>query len=130
VGFRRLLLVPLFFCGAVALGLGVPFACSSPAPLAASGQACFQVTDCMEGLVCVPLPPQCNGNRVCSSDLTCVQSIEFDAAADGGAGGGDAPATGTDAPAPVDTGTVTKDTGTVKDTAAKDTATPVEAGGG
>jgi len=40
--------------------------------LAGPGGDCFQVTDCEDGLVCVPAPTG-DGRRVCSSDVTGIQ---------------------------------------------------------
>jgi hypothetical protein len=55
---------------AIALALS---ACSSKAKLIAQGGECLQATDCVDGLVCVP---QQDGRRICSNDLSGVQSIE------------------------------------------------------
>jgi hypothetical protein len=57
--------------GAVGLGLGVAaaVACSSAEKLAGEGGACSLVTDCQDGLVCVPEnPSQPSGSRVCSNN--------------------------------------------------------------
>jgi hypothetical protein len=74
-------------------------ACGTKAKLVAQGGDCLQATDCADGLVCVP---QDNGKRICSNDLSSVQTTE-DAQAppakDAGAKDGTA-----DAPAPQDSG--------------------------
>jgi hypothetical protein len=66
---------------ALALAL---FGCSTKAKLLGQGGECLQATDCVDGLVCVP---QNDGHRICSNDLSGVQSTE-----DAGA------------PAPIDSG--------------------------
>lgn len=82
--------------GFAVAGLGL-LACSSSPKLVGAGGECFQATDCEPGLICAP---QKKGPRVCSSDLTGVQSTEpgpgNDAATDGAA----------DAPAPPGDGAV------------------------
>jgi hypothetical protein len=58
-------------------------ACSTSAKLVGNGGECFQAVDCEQGLVCAP---QKNGKRICTGDLTGVQSTlpaGGDAAADG-----------------------------------------------
>jgi hypothetical protein len=66
-------------------------ACSTSAKLVGNGGDCFQAVDCEQGLVCAP---QKNGKRICTGDLTGVQSNLP-------AGGGDAAADGTlDGPSP------------------------------
>ena len=61
--------------------LGASSACSSaPAPLDRGG-VCLQSTECALGLACVPLA---DGRRICSDDLTAVQTTDpnaFDAGA-------------------------------------------------
>ena len=89
-----------------------PFACSSPAPLAAAGGACTLATDCQEGLIC------CNGEKgsnTCVASVSCLVpagAMSADAGMGGGESGDDAagddatmPASGLDAtPPPDDTG--------------------------
>ena len=60
-------------------------ACSTSAKLVGNGGECFQAVDCEQGLVCAP---QKNGTRICTGDLTGVQSTLP-------AGGGDAAADAT-----------------------------------
>ncbi|MGH7272783.1 MAG: hypothetical protein ACREJ3_20325 [Polyangiaceae bacterium] len=62
-------------------------ACSSPAPLAGQGGTCMVVTDCEDGLVCVPAKRgQPNGTRICSSDTsTLVPSAPAMSGMDGSA---------------------------------------------
>ena len=61
----------------VSCALAVPAvvlgACNASPKLSAAGGACFQATDCEDGLVCVP---QKDGSRVCSSDLSGIQTTE------------------------------------------------------
>jgi hypothetical protein len=52
-------------------------ACSTKAKLISEGGDCLQATDCADGLVCVP---QNDGRRICSNDLSGVQTIEEAAA--------------------------------------------------
>jgi len=48
-------------------------ACSSAEKLAAEGGSCFLVTDCQDGLVCVPkVASQPNGARVCSNNVSSI----------------------------------------------------------
>jgi hypothetical protein len=48
-------------------------ACSSAEKLSGAGGACFLVTDCQEGLVCVPkVASQPNGTRVCSNNVSSI----------------------------------------------------------
>ena len=104
------------FLPGVVLCLAFAAACSTKAKLIAQGGECFQATDCVDGLVCVP---QKDGRRICDNDLTPVQSTE-DAAAPAVADAGprDASRDGTsDAPLPpADADT---DTGAAVDAAAE-----------
>lgn len=50
-----------------------PLACSTPAALGGPGAPCSVVTDCAEGLVCIPKP---NNARECSNDLAAIQFVE------------------------------------------------------
>jgi len=53
------------------LGAAAVEACSSAEKLSGEGGACFLVTDCQEGLVCVPkVASQPNGTRVCSNNVS------------------------------------------------------------
>jgi hypothetical protein len=81
-------------------------ACGTKAKLVAQGGDCLQVTDCADGLVCVP---QDNGKRICSNDLSSVQTTE-DAQAPPAKDAGTKDGT-TDAPAPQDTGAPPQDSG-------------------
>jgi hypothetical protein len=80
---------------AVGFCLLASFACSSKATAGGQGASCNVVSDCQDGLVCVP---QKNGSSICSSDLSGVQQLPptpdsgaMQAATDGGGGaGGDA----------------------------------------
>jgi hypothetical protein len=52
----------------------LPSACSTSQSLSAAGQTCLNATDCQPGLVCLPSG---NGSeRVCSDDLSGVQTTE------------------------------------------------------
>jgi hypothetical protein len=55
---------------ALGLGLGVTaIACSSAEKLSGEGGSCSLVTDCQDGLVCVPKSAsQPNGSRICSNN--------------------------------------------------------------
>jgi hypothetical protein len=109
---------------------GVFGGCSSAEKLQGQGGVCFTVSDCQEGLACVP---QKDGSRICSSDLTPIQmaaeaggtmpEAAVDGAVDGGSSDATAPA---DSPMPVDTGTAPMDTGAPP----ADTGTPPEAATG
>ena len=59
------------------IALALSSACSTKAKLIAQGGDCLQATDCEDGLVCVP---QDDGRRICSNDLSGVQTIEEAAA--------------------------------------------------
>jgi hypothetical protein len=91
--------------GVVTFGwVAVLAACSTSAKLVGNGGECFQAVDCEQGLVCAP---QKNGSRICTGDLTGVQSTlpaGGDAAADATVDGAplpDAPVS-PDAPPPQD----------------------------
>jgi hypothetical protein len=48
-------------------------ACSSAEKLSGEGGACFLVTDCQDGLVCVPkVASQPDGARVCSNNVSAI----------------------------------------------------------
>ncbi|MDP9033735.1 MAG: hypothetical protein M3O50_02935 [Myxococcota bacterium] len=51
-------------------------ACSSPPKLQGQGGACFQVSDCALGLVCVPREGSPDGPRHCSSDTSTLVNTE------------------------------------------------------
>jgi hypothetical protein len=130
--------VPALAAGAVGCVLAGAFGgCSSAEKLQGQGGVCFTVSDCEEGLACVP---QKDGSRLCSSDLTPIQMAAEaggkipDAAADSGDDGGASDATApADSSMPVDTGTPPADTGAPPaDTGAPpaDTGSPPEAATG
>src|SRR5579859_4420837 len=52
------------------LWLAAANGCSAPAALVQQGGTCYVVSDCAEGLACVPQP---DGTRRCSNDLTPIQ---------------------------------------------------------
>jgi hypothetical protein len=115
----------------VALG-AASGACSSAEKLQGQGGICFQVSDCQEGLACVP---QKDGSRICTNDLTPIQmaaeaggGAKPDAAGDASGDGAASDATTpTDSAMPVDTGTPSADTGTPP---LPDTGSPSEAAPG
>jgi hypothetical protein len=82
---------------AAALAAG-SVACSSSETLQGPGTLCFLVTDCKEGLACVP---QADGKRRCSSDLTPIQH-PAEAAAPAPASDSGPPDATSDAPAAPD----------------------------
>jgi hypothetical protein len=53
--------------------IAMALACVGSQKLGGEGATCLQVTDCREGLVCVP---QTNGPNICSSDLSTIQLTE------------------------------------------------------
>jgi hypothetical protein len=119
--------VPLAFLVPVA-GAAIG-ACSSAEKLQGQGGICFQVSDCEQGLACVP---QKDGSRICSNDLTPIQMAAEagggipDAAPEGSGDGAtgdatapmDSPSTADTAASPPDTGAAVPDTGSPPEAAA------------
>ena len=50
----------------------VPLACGSKAQLGGQGASCNVVSDCQDGLICIP---QKNGSSICSSNVGSVQQL-------------------------------------------------------
>jgi hypothetical protein len=98
-------------------------ACSSTAKLVGQGGACEQASDCDNDLICIP---QKDGSRICSNDLSQVQTPPY--AQDSGAAP-EASATPAEGGAAVDGPVTTTDTGggTQPDTSTPvaDTSTPI-----
>ena len=112
--------------GAAASAAIAIVACSASPKLAGMGETCLQATDCADGLVCIP---QKGGSRVCSNDLSSIQTTEEaggggdDATGDDGTAAGDGPteaAPPSDGPEPPD--------GAPDTTPPPDTGPPPDAG--
>jgi hypothetical protein len=111
--------------GAAASAAIAIVACSASPKLAGMGETCLQATDCADGLVCIP---QKGGSRVCSNDLSSIQTTEEaggggDDTGDDGTAAGDGP---TDAAPPSD-GPEPQD-GASDTTSPPDTGPPPDAG--
>ena len=48
-------------------------ACNNSSQEVGQGGSCFQATDCLAGLICAP---QKNGARICTNDLSSIQTTE------------------------------------------------------
>ena len=117
VRLSRALLVVTLLAAAVAIPPALE-GCSSAAAPVGAGAPCEQVSDCQQGLVCIP---QTNGTRVCSSNLSSIQRTEDSGAREGGGAVMMTPADAGKPPgdtgaAPQDTGAATQDTGAAQDT--------------